>query len=348
MEGLCRVNAVRAQYNEGCGMKKCFVYGAMALAVSELFLGLPMARAEPTLLHWNVDNDDGSDNSLGSPKRPGGDYLQTGQATVSGENDLSPLCMSLEPNLSVGNMVLTVIGTNATIWGNAEKGSADWVLTGPGTKTWHLNDANEKAEFVSLCAGMWVEGTGGGECEIWLAFVDPYGHEVCFVSTNYMFVAADCGRQPKTSSPNERITAETAFPSLVHCEWSITAEAASNYNCIAWSVGQNNLWIGAVGPPEYGDEFMDRDYGNNDGILQMTDVDAFYAAKGLGTVTTDITEATAIYYSKFHGARRMGCSCGAGKWLMFESKCGQWVRMEHPWEQLNGDAYGTPVRYYKP
>lgn len=146
-------------------MNKCFVYGAMALAISGIFLVLPMARAESTLLHWNVDNDDGSDNSLGSPKRPGGDYLQTGPATVSGENDTSPLCMSLQPDLSVGDMVLTVIGTNAAIWGNAEKGSADWVVNGPGIKTWHLNDANEKAEFMSLCARMWVEGTGGANAK---------------------------------------------------------------------------------------------------------------------------------------------------------------------------------------
>ena len=60
--GLCRVNAIGARYTEGCKMKNRFVYGAMALAMSEIFLVLPMARAEPTLLHWNVDNDDGSDN----------------------------------------------------------------------------------------------------------------------------------------------------------------------------------------------------------------------------------------------------------------------------------------------
>lgn len=54
-----------------------------------------------------------------------------------------------------------------------------------------------------------------------------------------------------------------------------------------------------------------------------------------------------MYYSAYHGARKKGCSDGAGKWDMFESKCGLSERIEHLRDQLNGSTYGTPVRFYK-
>lgn len=163
----------------------------------------------------------------------------------------------------------------------------------------------------------------------------------------YTFIAADCGNQPRTTSPDERSDFENIFPGLVRCEWSITAAATANYNCIAWSVGIADKWIGQVGPPEYGDEFMDRDYGDNDGVFEDSDVDAFYAAKGFSTVASGPEDAAVMYYSNFHGARKKGCGCGALKWMVYESKCGESVRIEHLWDQLNGSPYGSPTKYYK-
>lgn len=60
---------------------------------------------------------------------------------------------------------------------------------------------------------------------------------LCFDKVKYTFISADCGRQPQTDPPNERNTAKSSFPNLVHAEWSITAEATNVYNCIAWSAG---------------------------------------------------------------------------------------------------------------
>lgn len=71
-------------------------------------------------------------------------------------------------------------------------------------------------------------------------------------------------------------------------------------------------------------------------------MDAFYDAKGYEPTATGPADADIMYYSGFHGARKKECGT-----CMFESKCGQWVRIEHVWDQLNGDTYGTPIRFYK-
>ena len=55
-----------------------------------------------------------------------------------------------------------------------------------------------------------------------------------------------------------------------------------------------------------------------------------------------------LFSSGGHAARKKaGCSCGAGKWIMFGSKLGPYEKIEHVWNQLNGVIYGQPVRYYK-
>ena len=74
-------------------------------------------------VHWNLDNDDASDNALGAPKRSGADYLQTGVAKVTGENDLKALAMQLQPDLNQGSVVLTIANARAKIWKDAEKGA---------------------------------------------------------------------------------------------------------------------------------------------------------------------------------------------------------------------------------
>jgi len=56
--------------------------------------------------------------------------------------------------------------------------------------------------------------------------------------------------------------------------------------------------------------------------------------------------AEAMYYPQYHAARRKSCACGAEQWLMFESKCGRWERVEHVWNQLD-QSYGAPGTFYQ-
>jgi len=93
-------------------------------------------------------------------------------------------------------------------------------------------------------------------------------------------------------------------------------------------------------------------------------MDAFYLAKkGWRPQASGPADAECIYYrmprdwhygqgeqmpqSGYHAARKSGCNCGAGKWIMFQSKCGQAEKIEHVWDQLGGSFYGDLHRYYK-
>ena len=119
--------------------------------------------------------------------------------------------------------------------------------------------------------------------------------------------------------------------------------------CIAWTVGITDKWVNAIGITGLRNNryyiSIDTSYGNGDGIMTMDELDAFYDANGY--TVTDSSSADIMYYSKYHGACKKRCSDGAGKWEMFESKCGALERIEHLRDQLNRDSYGFPVRYYK-
>lgn len=320
------------------------------LTASDLY-GTVSETDEETIgafVHFNLDNDDSSNNSIGAPKHPGGDYLEPNNP-VTGENDLKSLGMSLTPSFDFGSVVLTISGC-AKIWKSPTKGSTNLLLAS-GSKTWDLTNSTERNEFYSLCtSGVFVEGVNTGSGEIILKYIAPSGAEIHRDTIKYTFIAADCGRQPKTVSPNER-NIGASLGNLVHCEWSITddTDTPPYYNCIAWSVGETTAWYVDVEAHRMHiyDIVIDYQWGNGDGTMTTAELDAFYAAKGYSPTASGPSDATVMYYSGFHGARKKNCGCGAGKWIMFESKCGEWVKIEHVWNQLSGGIYGSPTRYYK-
>jgi hypothetical protein len=55
-----------------------------------------------------------------------------------------------------------------------------------------------------------------------------------------------------------------------------------------------------------------------------------------------------MYYDGGHAALARLCDCGAGTWLMFESKCGESAQIEHVFDQLDEstNGYGARCRYY--
>jgi len=159
---------------------------------------------------------------------------------------------------------------------------------------------------------------------------------------------------------------------LKRCEWSITHNSLTEqYNCIAYSAGGlTDRWCNKIikieYPPGSGifiyyDELyidkgsyiqhlvsIDGYYGDDDHVFEMTDLDAFYLAEaGYTPTASGPSDAKAMYYSGYHGALKRSCGCGAGKWIMYESKCGGWERIEHVHDQLNGSTYGSPTRFYK-
>jgi hypothetical protein len=324
---------------ECCADTVIFTVVNVDLTATDLWGTVTEAHEESpgAFVHFNLDNDNSRDNSSGSPKRPGADYLETA-GSVTGENDLKPLYMALTPPLQTGNMYLFITG-DITIWKSVEKGSSNLVLSS-GYKSWNSSDAGERSEFYSLCSNLWVEGISGGSGHIGLA------HSYTPLDiVNYTFIAADCGDQPTTTGSLSQRDNFEGWNSLIRCEWSITAPATSSYNCIAWSVDETGFW--------YNRDYIAHNYGNKDDIFEYTDMDDFYYQKKGWTLITSGTnyekaeQAEAMYYSGYHGARRKTCSCGAGKWIMYESKCGGLERIEHVWTQLNCSTYGAPIKFYK-
>ncbi|MEW6026464.1 MAG: hypothetical protein AB1599_04125 [Planctomycetota bacterium] len=295
--------------------------------------------------HYNIDNDNG--NMRG--RQPVADKDETGP--VANENDLKRVQMTLSPFLYKGRVTLWRNGSNLRVWRSPLKGSQYKVLFNNDKKTWDLANPSQRDDFLRHTI-FWVEGYDQGSAFLNIKFEG----EVTMADTvRYTFIAATCGRQPK---PNERTSAENGWENLVHCEWSITGEATQVYNCIAWTVGETNVW--------YNPDYIDRRYGDRDGIFEDSDMDAFYfKKKGWRPIASGPEDAKAMYYSLvtnwnygagdpwpsgggYHGAKKMlGCTDGSGKWIMFESKTGEWVRMEHVWNQLNGASYRFPTRFYK-
>ena len=145
--------------------------------------------------------------------------------------------------------------------------------------------------------------------------------------------------------------------------WSFRGATDCRYNCLAWAVGRTDIWVNPVLKDScensIGDsmEFesnsvhyvgIDGKYGDGNGVCTQSEIDNFFLQEAGVEPTDSLSDATIIYYSNYHAARRRTCSCGRGHWIMFESKCGQGVKIEHVIDQLNGNTYGTPVRFYKP
>lgn len=319
-------------------------------------------------VHFNLDNDNSSNNSVGAPKRPGADYLETTNP-VTGEDDLKSLTMTLLPLLDFGSAVLS-IPSGAKIWKSATKGSGNLVLES-GSKTWDLSVESQRNEFYSLCStGVFVEGVNTGSGNIVLRYINPPGAEIYSDTVKYTFIAADCGDQPRTegehypgAGESQRAAFERSFP-LKRCEWSIIDNRVTHsYNCIAFSVDEY-IW--------YNPSDIDWIYGDKDYIFEDSDMDDFYDNKKVwslissGTDEEKANRAEAMYYSYgvpwnygagdpepgpgYHAARRYRCMCelsSGDKWIIYESKCGPWEMIEHIWDQLNGSSYGNPDRFYK-
>ena len=303
-------------------------------------------------VHWNIDNDNNATSSQ-SGKHPDADYLKT-SAIVSGENDLKSFSFSLYPTLDKGIVEIS-IGNNGKVWKNAEKGASSGtnsqlLLAAGAIKIWDLSDSTQRNEFNSL-GTLFMEGVGGGNETFTVKYKDDKGVEIVSDSINYTFIAANCGNQPT----KELKTNDFARLDLVGCEWSVLSSTRTwTYNCIAWSVGENNVWYNSEGA-DTGTYIVNgesvyvvniaKDYGNKDGTFNNNKIIDFYQKKGYDLIE-GANNADVVYYSGYHGAKKRNCSCGSGKWLMFESKCGSMGRVEHPYDKIGG-IYGNPALYWK-
>ena len=292
-------------------------------------------------IHNNIDNDN-ANTSGGLPVQ---DRVDTTDP-VTGENDLALMTMEMSPVPTCGEVSLIVAGNGIKVWKSGTKGSANFFM-GAGTLTWSLADSGERTQFTDLCSGsLYVEGVTNNASTVTVNF--RYGADTVEDELHYKLISANCGAQP---TPAQRTRLGGWFPNLVHCEWSITDPPSEIYNCLAFSVNCETK--------NYDGGDIDK-CGNNDGILDIPDdVNAFYWSKANLTPIPANREnpqndAKVIFFynndgSGVHAAKKKedGCNCGQGKWLMFESKCGNSEKIEHVWDQLNGSSYGSNRLYYE-
>lgn len=121
---------------------------------------------------------------------------------------------------------------------------------------------------------------------------------------------------------------------------------SGTYNCIALTVGVSNRWV-----------WREVDaYGVRDGIVTVTDFDAFYAADGY-TVAANcsrqagkekialygITDASGAVKPK-HAAKQAAIPVGG---FLFESKEGAHKQFVHDLDDLEGGPYGAVIKCYE-
>jgi hypothetical protein len=175
-----------------------------------------------------------------------------------------------------------------------------------------------------------------------------------------------------------------AFPKIIECEYSILNNRDKKYNCIAHSIGVNdkvyvplitdrvlefdangnlNSVLRSVEEKIIGTITyigIDKKFGDGDKFFRVeltddekkqgkkSDIDEFYKFHGFFPNASNTVEAEVVYFNGFHAAkRRNNCSCGAGKWFLFESKLGQEEVIEHKIVSDNSGPYGKPIRFYK-
>lgn len=320
-------------------------------------------------IHRNVDND-----NLDAVW----DY-QDYEGGVAGEDDMKQLSISFAPtDLNFGYVTIWRDTGDLQVWRNATK-SQPLLTCGPGEPyayasgnaywSWDLSNPTSLNDFNSVKNSLWVESVGPGAGHIMVSYsaMPTMGGQACPDYVAYTPIHAYCGHQPSVAEYNFMNT-EGYFggdTGLVDCEWSITSGVFDgtldpSYNCIDWSIGEYNTW--------YNPQAIDLKVngGNGDGVFESTDMTGFYLKKKGWTLCTgqDPAGAKAMYYpyptnwdftnypdnspsTGFHAAARRNCSCGAGKWVMYESKCGKYGRLEHVWNQLDR-VYGAVTKmFYK-
>lgn len=326
------------------------------LQVTDLF-GTVSEDVEHTtgaFIHFNIDNDNRNTTDPDNPDMgpPIPDHSE--QDFVQWENDLVPAKISLWP-LAIGNVRILRDNEHLRVWCSPTKEASSAILVQNGERKWDLANEGERKEFEQIKESLWVEGCGGDSSGLTVQY-SYHGDRYDFSDyVKFVFLSANCGRQP---TPNEERTLHDAFPygmglPLIGCEYSITGEHDKKYNCVAWSVDEDNvIYKGTVATPSLGVVDIDLAFGNQDGLFDFeNDLDPFYRKKGFELIVESENQnpemADVIYFEGDHAAKKKKCSDGKGKWFMFESKLGTNVRIEHVWDQVICGSYGKPCRYYR-
>lgn len=136
------------------------------------------------------------------------------------------------------------------------------------------------------------------------------------------------------ASTSEREQLEDTFPGLQQLDYSITSPASKRYNCIAWAVGRDDVWMWPDKPPH--------SFWPDDAPREVSR-EAFVAAFGIYGFEPSGSEALDPEFEKIAIFEREGRPTHAARQLPkgeWTSKCGKAVDISHTLESLEGDVYG--------
>ncbi len=134
-------------------------------------------------------------------------------------------------------------------------------------------------------------------------------------------------RLERPMTEDEKVRFHEYFPVLDVDKAVVTDEATPQYNCIAWSAGITDQW---VWPPEM--------YPN---LSEDEAFDKFYASRGFKRAE----KGELARWSNDQGITH-GSISGPGHGPRWESKCGQEARIQHGFDELQGEIYGKPDVFY--
>jgi hypothetical protein len=264
---------------------------------------------------------------------------------VTDEDDLKLLTIELSYLPKFGNVALWRDDDALKVWSSPTKEATATVLVTGREKLWNLSDEAQKAEFVRIKNSLWVEGCASGTSGL-TAVYQKTQRDISTDRIEYKTFFAPYGRQP-TNVEHELVCASMQMTNLIDCEWAVTGEPSKKYNCIAWSVSEDNVIYEPIKSNIASNVVgIDEVFGNHDNEFDVEDIIAFYAAKGFEQFHTDYPwEADIIYFVRFHAAKRISPINGAR--TFFESKLGKELRIAHVWDQVICQTYGTPHLCFK-
>ncbi len=134
-------------------------------------------------------------------------------------------------------------------------------------------------------------------------------------------------RLERPMTKDEKVRFHEYFPVLDVDKAVVTDEATPQYNCIAWSGGITDQW---VWPPQM--------YPN---LSEDKAFDKFYASRGF----VRAEKGELARWSNDQGITH-GSISGPGHGPRWESKCGGEARIQHGFDELQGEIYGKPDTFY--
>src|SRR5260370_11090895 len=132
---------------------------------------------------------------------------------------------------------------------------------------------------------------------------------------------------PRPLTPQEQAHARAIWPRMNVAAVVVTGNATKQYNCLAWTLGSSASWLWPWGQR----------------IVTKAEFDVLYATFGFFPAANG---PVAVFGHNLNDMTH-GSISGPGHGTRWESKCGQWLRIQHGLGEMQGGVlYGNVLGFY--